>query len=84
MAIQDGPEAGQTVPHVHIHVLPRQKGDFAKNDEIYDAIDEASKGMVGGGGEPSKLSKDLDKERKPRTKEEMAREAEELRSLFNV
>eukprot|EP00004_Rigifila_ramosa_P020207 TRINITY_DN5231_c0_g1_i2.p1 TRINITY_DN5231_c0_g1~~TRINITY_DN5231_c0_g1_i2.p1 ORF type:complete len:124 (+),score=20.94 TRINITY_DN5231_c0_g1_i2:74-445(+) len=21
--VQDGPEAGQTVPHVHIHILPR-------------------------------------------------------------
>ncbi len=40
---QDGPQAGQTVPHVHIHVLPRRVGDFEKNDEIYDAIDDASK-----------------------------------------
>jgi bis(5'-adenosyl)-triphosphatase len=37
-AIQDGPQAGQTVPHVHIHVIPRKKGDFEKNDEIYDAV----------------------------------------------
>uniref|UniRef100_A0A0E0LYQ6 HIT domain-containing protein n=1 Tax=Oryza punctata TaxID=4537 RepID=A0A0E0LYQ6_ORYPU len=36
-AYQDGPQAGQTVPHVHIHVIPRKKGDFEKNDEIYDA-----------------------------------------------
>ncbi|XP_011625184.1 bifunctional bis(5'-adenosyl)-triphosphatase/adenylylsulfatase FHIT isoform X6 [Amborella trichopoda] len=36
--IQDGPEAGQTVPHVHVHILPRQSGDFEKNDEIYDAV----------------------------------------------
>lgn len=35
---QDGPQAGQTVPHVHIHVLPRKGGDFEKNDEIYDAV----------------------------------------------
>ena len=35
---QDGPQAGQTVPHVHIHVIPRKKGDFEKNDEIYDAV----------------------------------------------
>ena len=35
---QDGPHAGQTVPHVHIHVIPRKKGDFEKNDEIYDAV----------------------------------------------
>ncbi|XP_058844540.1 bis(5'-adenosyl)-triphosphatase-like [Acipenser ruthenus] len=36
IAIQDGPEAGQTVKHVHVHVLPRKRGDFEKNDSIYD------------------------------------------------
>ncbi|RKO93551.1 HIT-like domain-containing protein, partial [Blyttiomyces helicus] len=25
LVIQDGPAAGQTVPHVHIHILPRKK-----------------------------------------------------------
>jgi len=35
---QDGPHAGQTVPHVHIHLIPRKSGDFEKNDEIYDAV----------------------------------------------
>ncbi|KAK2914599.1 hypothetical protein Q8A73_005193 [Channa argus] len=36
IAIQDGPEAGQTVKHVHVHVLPRKQGDFEQNDSIYD------------------------------------------------
>ncbi|XP_050370680.1 bifunctional bis(5'-adenosyl)-triphosphatase/adenylylsulfatase FHIT-like [Argentina anserina] len=31
--IQDGPQAGQTVPHVHIHILPRKD----------DALDEKEK-----------------------------------------
>lgn len=35
---QDGPQAGQAVAHVHIHLIPRKKGDFEKNDEIYDAV----------------------------------------------
>ncbi|XP_029097993.1 bis(5'-adenosyl)-triphosphatase isoform X3 [Monodon monoceros] len=35
-SVQDGPEAGQTVKHVHIHVLPRKAGDFRRNDSIYD------------------------------------------------
>lgn len=86
MAIQDGPEAGQTVPHVHIHILPRCKGDFQKNDEVYDAIDDASKAalplMNSNDGETQKLSKDLDRERKPRTRQEMSDEATQLRSLF--
>ena len=32
---QDGRDAGQTVEHVHIHVIPRRAGDFQQNDEIY-------------------------------------------------
>ncbi|XP_042515167.1 bifunctional bis(5'-adenosyl)-triphosphatase/adenylylsulfatase FHIT isoform X2 [Macadamia integrifolia] len=70
----DGPQAGQTVPHVHIHVLPRKSGDFEKNDEIYDAIDLKEKEL--------KQKLDLDKERKDRTFEEMAQEADEYRMLF--
>jgi len=33
--VQDGPESGQTVAHVHFHIMPRKKGDFAHNDLIY-------------------------------------------------
>ena len=29
IGINDGPEAGQTVPHLHIHLIPRYKGDTA-------------------------------------------------------
>ncbi|XP_024020415.1 bifunctional bis(5'-adenosyl)-triphosphatase/adenylylsulfatase FHIT isoform X2 [Morus notabilis] len=73
-AIQDGPQAGQTVPHVHIHIIPRKAGDFEKNDEIYDAIDDSEKEM--------KQKLELDKERKDRSLEEMAHEADEYRKLF--
>ncbi|KAG2614613.1 hypothetical protein PVAP13_3NG006576 [Panicum virgatum] len=72
---QDGPEAGQTVPHVHIHVIPRKKGDFEKNDEIYDAIDVKEKEL--------KDKLDLDIERKDRSMEEMAHEANEYHALFS-
>ncbi|CAG9762772.1 unnamed protein product [Ceutorhynchus assimilis] len=35
VCVQDGKFAGQTVPHVHVHVLPRIQGDFANNDDVY-------------------------------------------------
>ena len=28
VGINDGPSAGQTVPHLHIHLIPRFKGDM--------------------------------------------------------
>ena len=40
---QDGPQAGQTVPHVHVHILPRKGGDFENNDEIYDVVSSRSR-----------------------------------------
>nr|XP_028943908.1 bifunctional bis(5'-adenosyl)-triphosphatase/adenylylsulfatase FHIT-like [Malus domestica] len=74
LAIQDGPQAGQSVPHVHIHILPRKVGDFEKNDEIYDALEEKEKEL--------KRKLDLDQERKDRSLEEMTQEAEEYKQLF--
>ncbi|XP_062699077.1 nitrilase and fragile histidine triad fusion protein NitFhit [Aedes albopictus] len=38
VTVQDGPDAGQTVFHVHCHVMPRHKGDFPENDQIYTEL----------------------------------------------
>ena len=38
LAIQDGSDAGQTVEHVHVHLLPRRPGDFKKNDDVYEKV----------------------------------------------
>ncbi|GAP86109.1 putative bis(5 -adenosyl)-triphosphatase [Rosellinia necatrix] len=52
IAIQDGAEAGQTVPHVHVHVIPRIRGSTAKDprtdgDAIYGLMANEP-GNVGG------------------------------------
>jgi bis(5'-adenosyl)-triphosphatase len=55
IALQDGPEAGQTVSHVHVHVIPRIRGYTAKpgmpggggGDELYEKM-AAEDGNVGG------------------------------------
>ncbi|OWM91532.1 hypothetical protein CDL15_Pgr024856 [Punica granatum] len=74
--IQDGPDAGQTVPHVHVHILPRKAKDFKNNDEIYDAIDEKGKEL--------KQKLNLDQERKDRSLDEMTQEADDYRKLFSI
>ncbi|CAL1285298.1 unnamed protein product [Larinioides sclopetarius] len=66
VAIQDGPEAGQTVPHVHVHILPRKLGDVKTNDDIYDKLESHDKG------------KDIEW----RSPEEMMEEATRLKKYF--
>lgn len=79
LAVQDGPAAGQTVPHVHVHVLPRRGGDFASNDNVYDELEaydgRREEGRVG-------LAVPPDEARVDRTADEMAAEARALRALW--
>ncbi|KAJ8286840.1 hypothetical protein GJAV_G00043880 [Gymnothorax javanicus] len=70
IAIQDGPEAGQTVKHVHVHVLPRRAGDFERNDSIYEELQKHDQ-------------ENVDIPAKWRTEEQMAAEASALQKHFN-
>lgn len=89
IAIQDGVEAGQTVPHLHVHILPRKRGDYTRNDEIYEHLDSFGWGLkrlyqsrVGGEGE-GVLAPDAGQDRRARSAEEMRAEAMWLRRLFD-
>jgi bis(5'-adenosyl)-triphosphatase len=80
IAIQDGKESGQTVPHVHCHVIPRTK-DSKEGDEIYDRL-QGEEGNVGGGlwdrerpKQMGKFPRIEDADRKPRSAEDMKKEA---------
>jgi len=74
------------VPHCHVHVIPRRLGDFENNDDIYDEIarntaELLTKNSTADAACTIKHGVDFE-ERKPRTEEEMAREATRLESLL--
>jgi bis(5'-adenosyl)-triphosphatase len=91
IAIQDGPDAGQSVPHLHVHVIPRSKGDLddrGGTDAIYDMMD-GEEGNVGkhlkerDGGAKGWTGPDAEV-RKPRSEEEMREEADMLRREMEI
>lgn len=87
IAIQDGVAAGQSVAHVHVHIIPRTEGD-GKGDGIYGEL-AGEEGNVGGflwdkavGERPvpqGRFPKIEDEKRMPRSKEVMKEEAEMFR-----
>ncbi|KAJ3035710.1 hypothetical protein HDV00_003471 [Rhizophlyctis rosea] len=83
ITIQDGPASGQTVPHVHVHVIPRKGGDWADNDDIYPEIDQKEKELAKELQSQHEAHKGVDnEERKPRTQDDMAAESAKLREHF--
>jgi bis(5'-adenosyl)-triphosphatase len=95
IAIQDGVDAGQSVPHVHAHIIPRKKDDLEHKggtDAIYDMMQSEEAHLGNQMREKEKaaqveLAQDekrgkfpaVDNDsRKPRSDEEMQREAEWL------
>lgn len=87
---RDGPAAGQSVPHVHVHILPRKYTDFnGQNDEVYPVLESSEDALQTdlerheqSQRAPEKIKVDADEDRPPRTLEEMEKEARWLESLF--
>ncbi|KAJ3182304.1 hypothetical protein HDU87_008466 [Geranomyces variabilis] len=90
ITIQDGVQAGQTVPHVHVHLIPRRTGDWADNNDIYPEIDEKERELAQTLKQQSQTTTTTpikkkfvdDENRQQRTPEDMASEAKVLRALF--
>ncbi|KAF9280140.1 hypothetical protein BGZ68_007464 [Mortierella alpina] len=89
IACQDGPAAGQTVPHCHVHVIPRRLGDYTDNDDIYDDISRNTAELLTASGDTKETAtapvdkKGVDNdERVARSEQEMAAEASRLESLL--
>eukprot|EP00539_Tryblionella_compressa_P014732 CAMPEP_0178831824 /NCGR_PEP_ID=MMETSP0746-20121128/9662_1 /TAXON_ID=913974 /ORGANISM="Nitzschia punctata, Strain CCMP561" /LENGTH=106 /DNA_ID=CAMNT_0020494083 /DNA_START=1 /DNA_END=321 /DNA_ORIENTATION=- len=81
VAVQDGKAAGQSVPHVHVHILPRKSGDFERNDDVYDALEDWAP-RVDMVKERTNIDVPDDKDRVDRTMEMMAEEAAMYRRLL--
>ena len=85
IAIQDGIDAGQSVPHVHVHVIPRQKADLdhkGGSDALYGMM-ESEEGDLGShlqerSNRRSQFTAVDNEDRKPRSEAEMSEEAEML------
>ena len=85
VAMQDGADAGQSVPHVHTHIIPRRKADLddkGGSDAIYDML-EGEEGNVGKqlrerSEDRPRFPKVDNEARKLRGEEEMAEEAQRL------
>lgn len=92
IAIQDGADAGQSVAHVHTHVIPRRNKDLdhrGGTDAVYEMLDgeegDLKRGFRDaieedhGGRDPGRRFSAVDNEgRTPRSMEEMQAEAEML------
>jgi bis(5'-adenosyl)-triphosphatase len=68
---------------VHVHILPRYRGDLERNDDIYDKLEAWAPRDEMSMNKP-KIEVPDDCERRDRTVEEMAEEALIYRNLFGA
>jgi diadenosine tetraphosphate (Ap4A) HIT family hydrolase len=86
IAIQDGPAAGQSVPHVHAHIIPRKLADLPP-DEIYKKL-EGPEGNIGRYLSDAERSSfptvHPEEDRAPRSEAEMMEEAQTLAAEMDL
>ncbi|KIS72076.1 uncharacterized protein UMAG_12104 [Mycosarcoma maydis] len=84
ISVQDGEAAGQTVPHLHVHILPRRTGDIEPNDLVYTHLEQWGFDIKKLLSKDEQLKVDADEDRQPRSNEEMRKEAIFLSSFFGA
>jgi len=82
VTVQDGPSAGQTVPHVHVHVMPRWPTDRfnaskAGNDGVYSALNESERQT----SSPTHMDEEFGVHE--RSRESMIAEGQQLREIMD-
>ncbi|KAG1828391.1 HIT-like domain-containing protein [Suillus variegatus] len=94
VACQDGKAAGQSIPHVHFHIMPRKyHGDYfsQRMDDIYPALEQSEADLPrdlqnikvsSTTVQHHQLKVDADEDRLPRTLEDMEQEATWLKGFF--
>jgi bis(5'-adenosyl)-triphosphatase len=87
IAIQDGVDAGQSVAHLHAHIIPRRPADMPNTDDVYAEMD-GPHGNIGRHfqerHEGSFPSVDSSIARPARSDEDMVKEADWLRAEMDV
>lgn len=85
IAIQDGPIAGQSVAHVHCHVIPRRVQDLKHADELYELLNKHDLHDVFSEARNIAMKDEElipDESRKTRSMDTMEQEASELREFI--
>ena len=84
IAMQDGRSAGQSVPHVHVHILPRKGNEFSPPDRVHTAIERGDMTPEGNNEEFQVEQMRIPPRRGEEGMAQMAAEAENYKNFFTT
>lgn len=84
IAMQDGRSAGQSVPHVHVHILPRKGNEFSPPDRVHTAIERGDMTPEGNNEEFQVEQMRIPPRRGEEGMAKMAAEAENYKQFFTT